>query len=251
MNKYKLYLDESGVASINNKLRNSPFFILSGLIVEPNNSERIKNHSDRIKFKYWGDKYHQIVFHSREIGRRDGDFIILRDPNIEKQFYADFYNFLYSIPIRCIVISVDKNEAAKQGYDEKKIYDSADNKLLELFITFLYKKKASGKIIIESAGSKSDFLFYKRYSYFLANGCPALGITHQEMKNILTSISFVSKRNFDIETQIADVLAYPALLRNPANNKIIIPGSYEEKICSIFDYKLISINGAKSHLFIP
>lgn len=245
---YKLYLDESGTPDPDNK--SFPYFILSGLIVEKDQSDKLKIAADRIKFKYWGNNFSQIVFHSREIGRRENNFSILKDPNIEQPFQRDLFNFLNLSGIKCIIIAVDKRKAKIQKWDTKAIYNNSSSKLLEFFIEFLATKKEKGQIIIESAGTQKDILFYTRYIHYLANGMSSLKITHQKMKTILTSISFVSKNNHDIETQIADLLAYPAGHQCVASDGIkkMILNSYEDKMCQILNNKIIQINSKSSFI---
>ena len=70
------------------------------------------------------------------------------------------------------------------------------------------------------------------------------------MKKILTSISFVSKNNQDIETQIADLLAYPAgyscLVTD--GTKAIVPNSYEDNLCKILSAKILRFKDRKTGL---
>lgn len=253
--RYKLYLDESGTPGIP-VVGSFPYFILSGIIIKVNQSERLKIEADKIKFKYWSESpagtHRGLVFHSREIGRRENDFSLLKDPVIEQKFHKDLFNFLHGSGVKCIIVAVDKEKAAKQGWDVKDIYQKGTDEIIRMFIEFL-SKKGSGEVIIESAGTQKDIIFYKNYIHYLANGMVSIGLTQKDMKKTLTSISFVSKNNFDIETQIADLLAYPAGYKCLVDNrkKEIIPNSYEEKMCAIMNNKLINIGNRKSFINLP
>jgi len=77
MKNYNLFIDELGNANPLNT--SSPVYILCGIIVSGQNREKLKIHADQIKFKYWGNT--NIVFHSREIGRSEGDFQNLSNQN--------------------------------------------------------------------------------------------------------------------------------------------------------------------------
>lgn len=250
---YKLYLDEGGTPNPKSSFK---YFILSGIIVTDEQSNKLKIGADRIKYKYWSDTKISnplgVVFHSKEIGRRENDFAILKDPAIEARFYKDLFSLFYVSGMKCIVVTIDKEKATVLGWNIKKIYEEAANTLIRFFIEFL-NGKGNGRIIIESSGIEKDIFFFKNYIHYLANGVPSLGLSHKETKKLLTSISFVSKNNFDIESQIADLLAYPAgykcLVEEGKKNFVL--NSYEEKMCQILQNKLIKFGLKTSFIQLP
>ena len=115
-----------------------------------------------------------------------------------------------------------------------------------MLIEFLAQKKFSGSICLESAG-KRDFSFYNRYTYYLSNGLSSLNLGQGDVKKLLTSISFVSKKNHDIETQLADLFAYPATCHflDIEGVKPLLRGSYEEKMCNILNVKIVDVRTQK------
>jgi len=246
-------LDESGVPDpISAQSAYFPYFILSGTVIEgEEQSEKLKIFADQIKYKYWNNK--EIVFHSREIGRRENDFSVLKNPDTEQAFHKDIIDFLHDSSIKCIIIIVDKEKAQKLGWTKKDVYEKSTDKMIAMFIEFLQASKGSGRIIIESAGAQKDIIFYKNYVHYLAAGMPTLGLDHKATKKLLTSISFVSKNNRDIESQIADLLAYPAGYQClvDTNKKKFIEGSYETKMCKVLGDKLITIGQDKSFVTLP
>lgn len=242
-----LFIDESGAPALSHFDRN---YTLCGIIVRPYQTESIKVYADRIKFKYWNDT--NVVFHSEEIGKKKNDFAILQNPNIEKAFIKDLLDFLDNTDFRCIVISVDKTKAVANGWNSKQIQDVAMDKMIEFFISFLATKSFRGKIVMESSGGK-DVSFYKRYSAYLSKGYAPLGLTHVDVKQLLTSISFVSKNNHDAETQLADLFAYPATRQFLHNESVkpLIVGSYEHSICEIMKKKIITIGNQSAFVRLP
>lgn len=238
---YKLYLDESGTPGLGNYNSKFPYFVLSGFVVNEEQSRKLKIKADQVKFKYWGRT--NIVFHSREIGRRENDFSVLKDPVVEQNFHKDLSQLFVNNGGKSIVAIINKDKAKKLGWKEGDVYKKTSSAMLEFFIEYLNAKGNSGQIIIESAGTQKDILFYKEYIYFLANGMPNLSLTHQKMKHIITSISFVSKNNQDIEAQMADLLAYPAGYRclTSDGSKTMIPNSYEDNMCKILNEKILKI----------
>jgi len=248
---YKLYLDETGIPNPKSGSGYFPYFILSGVLVNSFQAEFLKIRADQVKFKYWGRT--NIVFHSREIGKRENDFSILKNPNIESEFHGDLVNLLTRNDVKIVIVAVNKKFAVGVGWNEKAIYESAADEIIKFFIEFLKKKQSRGQIIIESAGTVKDIAFLKKYSYYLSNGFRDLGLTHIDIKDVLTAISFVSKRNFDIETQIADLLAYPAGYQCMREDGLreIIPGSYEDKMYGVLQNKLITIGSRNSFIKLP
>ena len=100
MKTLSLFIDESG--DVNPKVSRSEVYILAGCMTDEYSRERLKIEADQIKFKLWSRT--DIIFHSREVGRKEGDFKILKDPKMYKEFKKDLFNFL------------NKNYASKRNY---------------------------------------------------------------------------------------------------------------------------------------
>jgi hypothetical protein len=96
--------------------------------------------------------------------------------------------------------------------------------------------------VIESATTEKDFYFHKSLRNYLGNGVSFTtdGITdtinQRQIKEMLTSISFVTKNNYDIEEQIADLLAYAGKFRYHGAK----PGEYEAMLLKILKKKMAS-----------
>lgn len=69
----------------------------------------------------------------------------------------------------------------------------------------MYKKANCGKIIIEAADKNQDVDILLAYNQIMGAGVPTMGLTHNQVRDCLTSISFVTKNNHDTETQLADI----------------------------------------------
>ena len=250
---HRLFLDETGTTDLPvvGTTGYQTYFVLNGIVVRDYQANDLKTKADQIKFRYWGKT--NVIFHSREIGRRENNFAILKDPAVEAQFQKDLFDFLSQTTVKCIAVAVDKTKARTLGWSSKIVYETAADAMIKFFIEFLATHKHQGQVIIESAGTQKDIWFYKKYIHYLANGLTALGLDHKKVKNLLTSISVVSKNNYDIEEQVADLLAYAAAYQNlcDGGNKKIIPNSYEDKMCKIFKTKLVSIGSRNSFINLP
>lgn len=246
MKYLNLFIDESGQS--NPKAPNSGVYILSGCMIDSQAREELKIHADQIKFKYW-DKTN-IIFHSREIGRKEGNFTILKDPKIQTSFELNLFQLLNAENYRMFFVTVDLAKAKKKNWSEEKVYQETSRLMVKNYIlALLTAGNCRGRIIIESATSKKDFYFHKALSYYLSGGLQEVKISFQVVQNLLTEISFVTKKNHDIEEQIADLLAYGARLKFEGKQGTT---SYDRRLLKTVKSKLFVTNsnaGAKKKKF--
>lgn len=244
---HKLYIDESGSPDPNHPDKN---YTISGVIIRKYQCEELKIKADQIKFKYWGKT--DIVFHSREIGKAIGNFSILKDKKIAKDFYKDLMMLINSVNYKLIIVSINKDKLSKPHQKANYIQSIAFEALIKYFLHFLDEEKLHGQIFMETSGGH-DIELHKKFTSFLSHGIDS--IAGKTVRDLLTSISFVNKNNHDIETQIADIFAYPATQHFLDKEGIIKiqSGSYEDKIRNTINFKLINIRstGEKSIIRLP
>lgn len=237
MKNINLFIDELGSASPKSTISN--IYLLSGIMISRESQEDLKIKADQIKFKYFNNT--EIVFHSRDIGRKQGDFIELQDPVINQNFQKDLIKFLNNGFFRLFSVLVDKEKMPK-NWSEKTIYKKTSDHIIKNFIlALLAQKNRHGKLIVESATSEKDFYYHKTANYYLSNGFKNLGISFSDVQNVLTEISFVTKKNNDIEEQIADLLAYGIKLKYQNNKKQKL-NWYEYQIVKVVENKLFKID---------
>lgn len=237
MRSLNLFIDESGTA--NPKVQKNGCYIVCGCLVNEENREYLKIKSDQIKFKYWEKT--DIVFHSREIWRKEGGFSILKDRDEEDKFLKNLFDFLINGGYQILAVIVDNAEAAKHNWDHRKVYKETSNIIVKNFIFSLLATKSKGRLSIESASSEKDFYFHKAASHFLAKGFPEFNVSYEEVQDVFTEVSFVSKKNFDIEEQIADLLAYGVKLKflGREGKKLT---NYDKRILRILNTKLFTFH---------
>lgn len=238
MRCYELFIDELGQA--NPASKQSDIYVLSGCAIEDDKRNDLKILADQIKFKYWG--HTNIVFHSREIARNEGSFSIFSRNSLKrKEFFEDLFKFLNLASIVHFVVVCDNVQARKNGWNSLKVIKETSNLIFLQFVTWLLGlASAKGKVNIESATAEKDRYYLNTFSYFLAPENKDLKADYKTIQNILTSISFVTKRNHDIEEQIADLMAYAAKCKYLRANKrkTFKVGSYEDKIIRLLEAKL-------------
>ena len=229
-----MYIDELGTANVDDK--NSSLYILAGCSINESERQHMKIWADKIKFKYWGHK--NIVFHSREIWRKENDFEIFKDNKILKQFLKDLKEFLALSKFKMFFVIIDKEKAKIQAWNNVKIYKVTSKQLIKNFIAILLSGDSRGKIIVESATAEKDFYFHKALGHFLAEGIKEIGVDYKKVQETVTSISFVTKNNFDIEEQIADLFAYAAKCKYLGQiGKRVKNGSYEKMMLELLENK--------------
>lgn len=238
MKTFELFIDELGHS--NPLSKQSEVYVLCGCVIEKTDREDLKIRADQIKFKYWNKT--DIVFHSKEIGRSENDFKIFhKNPTKKLEFIKDLFNYLSNSNISIFVILIDKENARKRGWNSIKVIRDTARKLFYHFIVWLLAMGSSrGKIYVESATAEKDKYYLNEFSYFLSPGSRELSVDYKILKEIITSISFVTKRNHDIEEQLADLFAYAARCKYMRINKkeTYKVGSYEDQLIRILDMKL-------------
>ena len=143
LNKYKvLSIDESGKASFDHA---SKLFVLSAVLITEKFKPKLDIKIRKLKMKFFKDE--DIVFHSRDMFRKKGQFSLLRDPKKETLFWSEFISILNNTEISLIFVIADKQKAKKQGWLPKTILKKSYFRLAELFLTNLTKDQSKGKIV--------------------------------------------------------------------------------------------------------
>ncbi|MFH1561097.1 MAG: DUF3800 domain-containing protein [Patescibacteria group bacterium] len=230
------FIDELGSASP--KATQSKLYILSGIMVASKAREQLKIRADQIKFKYWDRT--DIIFHSREIGRKEGNFNILKDESTNKNFTRDLIRFLHQGGFHLFGVIVDKTKIPK-NWNEKTLYKKTSEIIIKNFIfALLAQRNCRGRLIVESATAEKDFYYHKTAGHFLSNGFKKPKVDFRQVQNVLTEVSFVTKKNFDIEEQLADILAYGLRLRYEKRSESEL-SDYEKRLVKVVDKKLFSM----------
>jgi hypothetical protein len=238
MKIFELFIDELG--QFNPLSNQSNVYVLCGCVIDKNEREELRIKADQIKYKYWNRT--DIVFHSKELGRNENDFSIFQNnPKKKQEFLNDLINYLKKSNIYVFVINLDLKLAKNKGWNSVKVIQETAKKLFYHFIVWLLGVGGvRGKICIESATAEKDRYYLNEFSYFLSPGCKELSVDHKLIREIITSISFVTKRNYDIEQQLADLFAYAAkckYMRLSKKDSFKI-GSYEDRMIKVLEVKL-------------
>lgn len=239
MSKYKMFIDELGVPHKNHK---SDHYILMGCIIEKDKQADLEIKANLIKYRYW--KSTDVVFHSREMGLSVDGFAIFKDDDKKKaEFQKDLISFLSNAPIRITSCVVDKKRV--YGYPvpwtQTTIIKKTSDTLILDFLRHLYIKNSSGIIIFESSGFDKDGEYLKSFNKVLTPGWVNKNPQFANIREHLTSITFATKLNHDIECEIADLMSYAALCKYQQQEgiKTFASKSYENKMIEVLNKKML------------
>ena len=196
MNNYSIFIDESGMSNPKT-WKESPYFSLIGLMINDSHRDKFKKELNIIKQKYFNDE--NYVFHGAEI---------VRDLHLKNQlehFCSDLKKFLKQNNFFLFFINIDKKKALDKSWESSTILAKSYKLIIDNLIKFLIAKDYKGRINSEASYVEQDIFLYKSFFHYLANGISELSITPDDVKQHLTSISFVTKINNDPEEQIVDL----------------------------------------------
>ncbi|HZM64017.1 MAG TPA: DUF3800 domain-containing protein [Candidatus Saccharimonadales bacterium] len=236
---YKLYVDELGM-SHPASFDKSPYYILLGCVIDEQYQQELENHANNIKFKYWGRT--DIIFHSADMARNVKEFAIFaNDDTKKKEFYNDLLNMLQVAPVTITAAVIDKEKAHNSFWAEKTVIKRSAEIVLFNFLAYIYTKMpCRGKVIIEASSIDRDAQYLAAFNHLLSPSFSTKNNVFNNVRDHLTSINFVTKQNHDIESQIADLLAFGIRCKQDAG--IEYPnGSYEARIVQIAQSKLMKM----------
>ena len=202
MDLYNFFLDESGNSDIKSYVE-SPYFTICGVLVSENTRKLLRLDFEKLKEKYFKNK--KYVLHSVELRRKLLYIWVKTNKNVIKDFAKDLEKILRSHPFFLLLIVVDKEKAFKRSWTKKAMYDKVYRSIIGNLVKFLVARNAMGNIYSEACTVEQDIFLYQGFFHYIVNGLDRLGINSLDVKNHLTSLSFVTKKNNDIEEQIADL----------------------------------------------
>lgn len=256
---YTLYLDESGDNTLTVINPHNPHFVIGGMIVKEDQRSSMAHVSEFIKEKYWKDKHH--VLHAAEGTHLSGKEY--------KAFTSEFIKYIEIFDLHTVVAIVNKdnyllknpnithainNFQKQKGFTpvviegQRKIIKESAFEVFTMFLYFLSKNNVRGKIVVEADGGEKEKLTFEAYNLLLS-GHQKLQISVQQVRQLITSISFVTKNNYDMETQIADHIVYLSNRKAREIDKIgKVKDGFQKECLDIFISKTILYKRTSSPL---
>lgn len=205
-----LYLDESGKADQSHQSRT---FILSACSYPEDREYEIREIANRIIFKYWGSvrsyktkyKINSFVFHSIDIAKKNNQYNILKDNNINNNFWKDFYSQLLCRQDLSFYIVV-VNKAKTSNWNKNTILRKSYQLILKRFCDHLIANKEIGKVISESSYDQ-DLALVSSYNS-LHKSSLAIYKNPYLVGKTITSLSLINKHDNAIGSQISDIMSW-------------------------------------------
>ena len=157
---YVVYVDESGDHGLTKFDANFPVFVLNFCVFRKHEYVTgIVPALQEIKFRYWG--HDMVVFHEREIARREAPFAFPGDPALRDAFLNDISRWIASSPFVVIAVVILKKEFVELHAQEKNVYHEAMKLGVERVSKYLGRRDEPGRLVhfvFEMRGGKEDAL---------------------------------------------------------------------------------------------
>ncbi|HJD05332.1 MAG TPA: DUF3800 domain-containing protein [Candidatus Onthoplasma faecipullorum] len=224
MDKYRLYIDESGTASFKNMNGNNKYLTLSGIIIKSTEVNNINFNLNRLKSKYFNYDIdlRNIILHREDIYNKRKGFEPLNDENVKNEFNKDLISFLENSTYHIIGVTINKESRVKKYKYPHDPYTTALETLIKRYVLFLEEHNSRGDILLESRNKNDNETLERIYQEIYNNGTKknrnTIDIDSSRFQKSLTSKSLKFKNKSDnlAGLQIADLLA------NPLRNKLIL-----------------------------
>lgn len=247
-----MFVDESGVASLNRK---SDLFLLGIVIIDKVDFEIVEGYLRLLKRKYFKDDH--VTLHANEIFEKNDKYPSLSTAKKMNSFLGDLAHFLTVVPYSVRFYSIDKPSMLKElNYTpapKKKVkdisidlpYERASIKAIHDFAMMLEEQNKTGEIVIESRlFSDAKFVSYfdsARQKLMKGNVInPKADIT---LKRV-TSLSIANKMQINGGLEIADLCCYIQyrILNGDPDNRLAISITKLESLAGVIKKHTFSLN---------
>lgn len=235
-----MFIDESGRE---HQSHYSKYYILLGCIIEASEQQRLEARADQIKYRYFKDT--GVVFHAKDIANSSGDFrIFATNEKLKKEFLNELVQLIHGSPLKVTCCVVNKEKAYQAGWKHTVIIQKTADSILRDFLNFVYsyrKSRNQGVIVYEASGYEKDAEYLKAFNKVLTPGFEQKNPEFTDIRDHLTSVTFATKLNKDIECELADFLSYAAYKKYQADHNLIElkKGSHEHKMVRALESKLL------------
>lgn len=235
MDTYGIYIDESGTPDPKS-YKYSPFFSLSGVMIDDKHHDKLEKSLDKLKEKYFRKK--DYILHSADLR-----FHLKKSRHSLEEFSDDLRKILNDTYFFLLYVVVDNEKAYHMGWDSKKVCNITYKVLISNMLKFLVAKKMKGKIVAEASNVGRDIYLYNAFAHLIRHGVDRVGISHEIAKQHLTSLCYVTKLNNDPEAQLSDLFGVFGRLTIEIKRKI-------RKIESLNNFEKVISDLGNKRLFV-
>ena len=240
MTRCRLYIDEVGNDHIALPFENDNerYLSLTGIIT------RIEFHSsrfcpllDEIKTSIFGPAGKNLVFHRREILRREHPFEILRDDETRNKFDARMLDAFRTLPYLASTVAIDK-KMHWELYGEwlRDPYHYCLTALVERYVLWMRRNSYDGDVAIEPRNPKSDRRVKEAFQAIYGKGTEHIKADIVQRHLTSKEIKFIDKKDNCPAMQITDLIAHPsARAMKFARLNMQLPDDYGARVVEILE----------------
>lgn len=203
-----VYLDETGDHSLEKEDPSFPVFALTMLVCASTEyCSQIMPAFHQLKFDYWG--HEGVIFHSRDVRKWQGDFVVLADPARRQSFYTRLNDIMAQMPYRRIVSVIRKQaHTTRYGSYAENPYDLSLTFAMERLVPLLEAGQQHEVVIVaESRGKNEDYDLERTFLQFATYSTDYVSL--ERLRQLTLRLVFLPKSRNVIGTQMADLAGYP------------------------------------------
>lgn len=212
---FRLYIDEVGNADLTGAATdpNIRFLSLTGVVTtKRHHDEGIAPRLDAVKALIpRHSTANPVLFHRREIMRREGAFACLRDRELGAQFDMLLLSAIETAPYIAMTVQIDK-KAHLEAYETWHFdpYHYCLRCLLERYVLYLRRHSTQGDVVIEPRFKKADKKVKASFERTFADGTDNIPAKIIQRHLLSKDIQFFAKSANIAGLQLADLLAHPS-----------------------------------------
>jgi len=230
---YLIYIDESGKCND----PNAEYFVLSSIIINEHDWQKLDNEITKIKINYFSDiNPDDIELHSTDIHHGNKTFKNISESD-RLNIFLDIAKAIHNNNVSLISIIIDKNKI-KYITNFEALEEWAYRFLYERIVYYVNTKNDEAKsktekteyalLLIDTLGNdRADYYCRKRLRKYLKKGSE-----YNYSKNIVEDILFV-KSHWQNLSQLADFVAF-ITRRKIRNDNVSSTGLINSKISHIY-----------------
>jgi len=211
--KYRMYIDETGTASMKCSTQSDRYLSLTGIILDRKyESSTVASDLTAFKRRYFDyDPDDPVILHRAEIHSCKGSFCGLKDQEARKSFNQDLLGLLMNWDYNVITAIIDK-EAHKERYGKlaNEPYKYCMEVLTEKYVLWLKKHDGTGDVIAESRGGNEDLALKRAYSTWYVSGTNYASADLCREHLTSCELKLKAKSTNVAGLQIADLVAQPS-----------------------------------------
>lgn len=234
---YRMYIDETGSATMRNVSASNRYLSLTGVIVDSDyHRSTITPDLTALKQRYWPfDDDDPVILHRCDIHSCTGQFAFLRDQGQRSAFDSDLLSLLARWNYTVITATIDKQAHLSKYHSwAYEPYGYCMEVLTEKYVLWLRQQDRTGDILAEARGGNEDMALKKAYSDWYTTGTryADASLCHQQLSSGELKLK---RKDANISgLQIADLVAQPSFRYGLAlHNSTTISSSYERDVIAL------------------